>query len=142
MKILVLCTALLLCAAAALGWQYSASTTWDGSHHDNGETTFTPGSTTAYLTECSPVWSGTPSCLSGAFWYTSRARLKLTNTTTEYFADAFCGGNKYTGPHTVTTNGQWAVEASIIQDGGQNQYSAQSPVGATDASSQVIRVDE
>ena len=138
MKRLIFVGLLGLCAASVLyGWQYSAQTTWDGAHHQSGATNFTPGSTTAYLTETSPTSPATCPCYSQdppcSFDYYSIATLFRGGTT--YTAQVRCGGCAYAiGSVTLET---WTVKASLNQVAG-NEIQGQGPVKAIVANPQVL----
>src|SRR3989304_5159999 len=85
-----------LCAATTLlAWSYSTNTTWNGSIHVQGSTSFTPSSTTAYLKMTAPTNANCPHC-SGEYGpqelSTTKAILNEPIAGTTYTAQKQCGG--------------------------------------------------
>ncbi len=136
MKKYFLLAAIMLCSAAALAWQYSTQTSWNGTTHVDGSTNFTPSSTTAYVTMSSPDLGAIQWCPDQQSGFDYYAKAKLTNGTTVHSAERRCGGCAYSGLKTVTTTETWTLTAGIDQVGG-TEISEQGPVKAYAASTQV-----
>jgi len=130
----------LLLTGAVFAWQQTTQTSWSGFEHMTSQTTFTPSSTTAHVTESSPDLGSIGWCPVDeeeppfCFNYKSRARLFRGGLT--YVAEKDCGGCAYYRNASVTTNETWTIEASIVQICG-TEIQAQGPVKATAANPQV-----
>jgi hypothetical protein len=114
MKTLIFVGLIVLCATSALyAWTYTTQTTWNGSIHVTGSTSFTPSSTTAYVRMSAPENLNCPICDPDPGVYVQyTAKAKLTNGTITYAAARDCGGCA-TATGTVTTTQTWTLYAVL-----------------------------
>jgi hypothetical protein len=139
-KTVAVLVTMFVAATAVLAWQYSAQTAPNGSHHEDGTTNFTPGSTTAYVSECSPDLSSYP-CPAYSqeppycFDYISRA--KLTQGSNSWSALHQCGGNAYSTARDLSTSQAATISAQIIETCVTTPISGMGPVTAWAANPQV-----
>jgi hypothetical protein len=119
--------------SALFAWKYSAQTTWNGSHHVDGSTNFTPGSTTVYVSMCSPDQSSAPcpDYIQDPYVYCLDylAKAKLVQGGNTYFTQRQCGGNAY-NTRTLTTAQSATIIAQIEETCVTTPFSGMGPVTA------------
>lgn len=141
MKIFFLCATIALCALVALGWQQSCQTSWNGTVHVGGRVDFTPGGTTANLTESSPNLNQHCPSQEPPLDYYAVAQLVNSTGSTTYEATKRCGGCQYYDNASVTTTETWTMKAYIEQLVG-SQTQSQGPVVAYAADPKVMCLGE
>jgi len=107
----------LLLTSPMFAWYYSVQTSWNGTIHEPGSTTFTPTSTTAYMKMTAPDKSlSCPVCEQDPPLYRDyTAQARLTNGTTDHRVGRKCGGCAK-GTKTVNTTDNWTLYAEIVND--------------------------